>query len=59
MRLISAKRWKELEELLNRVANEREEDRDGPGSAPTPNSRCAKDMLGDLKMERRKPAHIR
>ncbi|MEK7540872.1 MAG: hypothetical protein AAB529_01370 [Patescibacteria group bacterium] len=50
--------WIELEELLNQVANEREEDSDGPGSMPTNNARKARFMLDKLWMERRKPGNI-
>jgi len=38
----------ELEELLHRVANEREEDDSGHGSMPTGNARRARDMLQAL-----------
>jgi hypothetical protein len=51
---ISDEVWTELEELLNRVSNERKEDDDGPGSMPTGNAKAARDMLDKLWMERRK-----
>ncbi len=46
--------WIELETLLNYVANEREQDHDGPGSCPTYNSYAAQAMIKKLEMERRK-----
>ncbi len=51
--------WEELEKLLNRLADEREQDDDGPGGMPTHNAKLARDMLDKLWMKRRKPAHIR
>ncbi len=55
---LSEGKWKKLEELLNDVANEREQDDEGPGSYPTGNARAAFKMIKELKMERRKPSHI-
>ncbi len=46
--------WAELEVLLNRVADEREQDHDGSGSCPTYNSYRAQAMIKKLEMERRK-----
>jgi hypothetical protein len=58
MRQISDRRWKKLEKFLNTVANEREEDSDGPGSAPSYNATAALNMIREFRMDRRKPAHI-
>ncbi len=55
MRQIDDADWDKLEELLNRVANEREQDSDGPGSTPTNNSYAAQKMIKKLNMMRRKP----
>lgn len=59
MKQVSDEHWEQLCVLLNRVANEREQDRDGPGSGPTYNSYAAQGMIKDLDIERKKPAHIR
>jgi len=53
MRKIGENKWKALEKLLNSVANERQEDSDGPGSSPTANANSARAMLADFGMERR------
>ncbi|MBI2054219.1 MAG: hypothetical protein HYT36_02710 [Candidatus Staskawiczbacteria bacterium] len=58
MKQISDEQWKELEEFLNQVANEREEDPCGPGSYPSNNATSALKMLRKLGMERRKPSYI-
>ena len=58
MRQISIYHWVKLEKLLNEVADERDQDDDGPGSMPTYNAQAARNMLSELLMERRKPAHI-
>ncbi len=58
MKKVSDELWKELEELLNRVANEREQDDDGLGSMPTTNATLAQIMLDKLEMKKSKPAHI-
>ena len=56
--VLSDDMWKKLEELLNHVANEREQDDEGPGSDPTGNAHAAFNMIKELKMERRKPSYI-
>ena len=48
----------ELETLLNRVADEREQDDDSPGSTRTDNAIQARHMLDKLCMERHKPNNI-
>ena len=58
MLYLTREQWDSLEELLNKVANEREQDSDGPGSFPTYNARKAMKMIQDLGMERCKPAYI-
>lgn len=58
LRQISEELWKELEELLNRVANERQQDSTGPGSGPSDNARGAYKIIKKLGMERRKPSNI-
>ncbi len=55
MKQIEDQTWCDLERLLNKVANEREEDSDGPGNMPTANSYAAQTMIKTLGMERRKP----
>lgn len=44
--------WQELAMLLNRVADEREEDSDGPGSMPSDNARQAKKLMEKIGIER-------
>lgn len=51
---ISDEQWRKLRELLNRVADEREEDTYGPGSGPPSNSYSAQSILKELGMERKK-----
>lgn len=54
---LSDDQWQQIELLLNRVADEREQDRDGPGEDLTHNARSALQMLRDLNMERCWPRH--
>ena len=58
VRTLTIQQWDELSVLLNRVANEREEDRDGPGSYPSHNARSALETLSDLGIKRDKPRNV-
>ena len=54
MILISEHNLKELKKLLNRVADERAQDSDGPGSYPTHNAYAAREILQRLGLPREK-----
>lgn len=51
---LSEEQKKKLEAFLNQVADERDEDRDGPGSMPSHNAYKAMDLLKEFGMERKK-----
>lgn len=50
--------WKKLAKFLNEIANEREQDSDGPGSAPTANSNSARKLMEELGIKRQKPSWL-
>jgi len=58
MKQISDELWQELDDFLNRVANEREQDPNGPGSYPTYNSNEARILMKKFRIERRNPVHL-